>query len=127
VDSQIFRFREKEFRAQVDHGGLGKVLAKRAARRADGLNCHFIDCVVMPPGASIGIHSHAFDNEEVYIILKGKGVMTIEGVEHEVDQGDIIVNKPGGTHGLRNPGPGEIELIVIEYAANSQLAAGREH
>jgi mannose-6-phosphate isomerase-like protein (cupin superfamily) len=127
VHSQIFRFREKEFRTQVDHGGQGKVLAKRAARQADGLNCHFIDCVVVPPGSSIGIHSHAFDNEEVYVILKGTGVMTIEGVDHEVQRGDIIVNKPGGTHGLRNSGDEEIELIVIEYAAINKLEAGREH
>jgi mannose-6-phosphate isomerase-like protein (cupin superfamily) len=127
VHSQIFHFREKEFRAQVDHGGVGKVLARRAARQADGFSCHFIDCVVVPPGSSIGSHSHAFDNEEIYIILKGKGVMTIEGVEHEIEQGDIIVNKPGGTHGLRNTGAKEIELIVIEYAANNQPEAGREH
>jgi mannose-6-phosphate isomerase-like protein (cupin superfamily) len=104
----------------VDHGGQGMVLAQRAARKADGLNCHFIDCAVVPPGSSIGIHTHSLDNEEVYVILKGKGVMTIEDSEHDVQQGDVIVNPPGGTHGLRNSGDQNIELVVIEYASNDK-------
>lgn len=114
----IIRFRDQDLRAQVDHGGVGMVFANRAGRKADGLNCHFIDCVVVPPGSSIGLHTHSHDNEELYVILKGRGIMTIEDDDRDVEPGDVIINPPGGTHGLRNPGKEDIELVVIEYAAD---------
>jgi mannose-6-phosphate isomerase-like protein (cupin superfamily) len=111
----VIRFRDQKLAAHVAHAGIGHIFAHRAASPANGLNGHFIDCVVMPPGTSIGVHTHESDNEEVYIILKGRGRMTIGTTERDVEHGDVIVNPPGGTHGLYNQGPENIELIVIEY------------
>jgi len=111
----VIRFRTQKLSAQVAHGGVGEILAHRAASVESGLNAHFIDCVVIPPGKSIGVHTHRTDNEEVYVILKGRGRMTIGTTERGVESGDVIVNPPGGTHGLHNDGSEAIELIVIEY------------
>lgn len=115
MQARIIRFSNQPFRAQVDHGGVGTVLASRARRLGEGVNCNFIDCVVIPPGATIGVHTHERDNEELYIVLSGRGVMTIEDQEHDVFEGDVIVNPPGGAHGLRNCGDADIRLVVIEY------------
>lgn len=111
----VIRFRDQKLSAQIAHSGIGEIFAHRAASRENGLSGHFIDCVVVPPGTSIGVHTHHSDNEEVYVILRGKGVMTIGTTERDVEQGDVIVNSPNGTHGLRNEGSEDIELIVIEY------------
>jgi mannose-6-phosphate isomerase-like protein (cupin superfamily) len=111
----IIRFRDQKLSAQVAHDGIGQIFAHRAASQEDGLKGHFIDCVVVPPGTSIGVHAHSHDNEEIYIILKGSGVMSIGASERVVEPGDVIINSPGGTHGLRNDGSDDIELVVIEY------------
>ena len=50
----------------------------------------------------------------MYIILKGEGTMTIEGESRKVTSGDMIVNKPHGTHGLMNTSDSEIELLIIQ-------------
>jgi uncharacterized cupin superfamily protein len=40
--------------------------------------------------------------------------MIIEGEEHKVSSGDMIVNKRFGTHGLVNTSGQEIELLIIQ-------------
>ena len=57
---------------------------------------------VLGPGADIGRHTHGPDNEELYVIVSGKGFMVLDGEEFEVGPGDVILNRPGGTHGLKN-------------------------
>jgi mannose-6-phosphate isomerase-like protein (cupin superfamily) len=114
-DGRIVRFGEQSLQPHVAHDGVGHVLARRARKHGDGVNCNFIDCVVVPAGATIGVHTHALDNEEIYVVLAGHGVMTIEHEERAVGPGDVNINPPGGTHGLRNTGAADLRLVVIEY------------
>ena len=46
--------------------------------------------------------------------LEGKGMMYLDGEEFEVEPGHVIVNRPGGTHGLKNLGNSELKLVVVE-------------
>lgn len=73
----------------------------------------FLYYSVLPPGTSIGYHGHRED-EEIYIILEGTGLMTINGTETRVVLGDIVVNKPWWKHGLLNDGSEPIRAIVFE-------------
>ena len=102
---------------EVDHNshdGEGSIDIYRAFRRKDFDGAwDFAIRVVMPPGSSMGEHTHD-DDEEMYIILKGEGTMIIEGVEWPVVAGDMIVNKRFGTHGLINTSDSEIELLIIQ-------------
>ena len=77
-----------------------------------------------PPGAEIGVHTHANDNEEIYVIVGGSGVMYLDGDLFMVGAGDVVINAPGGTHGLRNTSDADLKLIVIEIPATS-AEAGR--
>jgi len=45
-----------------------------------------------------GRHSH--DDEEVFVILQGKGAIEISGHRHRVGTGDVIVVEPGEDHHL---------------------------
>ena len=44
-------------------------------------------------------HRHA-DSEEVFIILQGRGVIQIDGTEHPVSTGDVLVVEPNEDHHL---------------------------
>jgi mannose-6-phosphate isomerase-like protein (cupin superfamily) len=73
----------------------------------------FVDYAELPPGSSIGEHTHG-NNEELYIILEGEGVMRLDGHEFRVRKGSLIRNRPGGTHGLRNDRPSPLKVLVVE-------------
>ncbi|MEV0194064.1 cupin domain-containing protein [Kitasatospora purpeofusca] len=98
----------------ADHGGLGTILAHRAysADTAPG-PIAFIDLVVLPPGTSIGVHRHT-DNEETYVILAGRGLMTLDGQQFAVRPGDVVPNLPYGQHGLANISDNDLQLLVFE-------------
>lgn len=76
-------------------------------------NIRFINYTVLPSGTSIGEHTHG-DDEELYIILEGSGLMTVDGETKEVRAGDIVVNKPFGTHGLINDSDLDLKILVLE-------------
>ncbi len=108
---------ELPFEEVVAHEGDGRVLFNRVfSEDAFRGPWNFVDYAVLPPGASIGIHTHG-DNEELYLVLEGKGVMHLDGEEFCVGAGSVVLNRPGGTHGLRNNGDAPLKLFVVEVRA----------
>ncbi len=108
----LFRLPLSDIRA---HNGDGLIKSTRIAARGQlSSACNFIDYTCMPPDTSIGTHTHSGDNEEFYLILEGSGIMFLNGETFTVAAGDLIRNPPSGTHGLVNPGPGEMKLLVFE-------------
>lgn len=100
----------------VAHDGLGQIKMSRIFGALDFKSkCDFVDHSVIPPGTSIGGHTHE-NNEEVYFIIKGKGLMTVDGEEVEVSAGDLIFNKCYGTHALKNSGDEPIEILVFQVS-----------
>ncbi|MDL2227195.1 cupin domain-containing protein [Deltaproteobacteria bacterium OttesenSCG-928-M10] len=90
-----------------------------------GLNCFTADgrpgktCFQMlaentlPVGASIGVHTHT-DNEEVYIITKGRGIYTDnDGQEYPVLPGDTTLTRRGEKHGLAQSGDEPMTFLAI--------------
>jgi mannose-6-phosphate isomerase-like protein (cupin superfamily) len=101
------------------HGGEGEIhFARVADATAFAGACNFIDYAVLPPGVSIGRHRHADDEEELYLVLDGTGEMWRDGERFAVRAGDLIRNRPGGEHGLRNTGAMPLRLFVIELRAD---------
>jgi mannose-6-phosphate isomerase-like protein (cupin superfamily) len=95
------------------HGGEGRIRFARIATDLAG-SCNFIDYAEVPPGASIGRHRHAGDEEELYLVLDGEGRMWRNGEEFSVGGGDLVRNPPGGEHGLVNTGDRPLRLFVFE-------------
>ena len=104
---------------ESSHDGVGSVEVQHVFERADfqGAWDHALR-VVMPAGTSIGAHTHE-QNEEMYIILRGKGLMLTNGQEQRVGPGDMILNPPGGTHGLANDSDSDIELLIIQASLDA--------
>jgi mannose-6-phosphate isomerase-like protein (cupin superfamily) len=100
----------------VAHGGKGSILFRRIFERGFLRSaCNFADYAVIPPGCSIGTHRHG-DDEEIYVVLEGEGRMTLDGQDHRVGPGSIVLNRPGGEHGLVNDGTGPLRIFVVEIA-----------
>jgi len=56
----------------------------------------------MEPGGVQHLHSH--EPEQMYYILEGRGLMTVDGVQREVSIGDTIFFDSFAEHGLENIG-----------------------
>jgi mannose-6-phosphate isomerase-like protein (cupin superfamily) len=114
LTSHVIKFKSLLLEQTVAHGGCLPVYWRRVLQKDEGAQCNFLDCTVIPPGAEIGVHTHADDNQEFYIIVRGKGCMYLDGESFEVVAGDVVINRPGGTHGLRNTGQDDMALVVLE-------------
>ncbi|UQZ86064.1 Putative oxidoreductase YteT precursor [Paenibacillus konkukensis] len=103
----------------VSHHGKGLTYGKRLFSNEDfDTPIQFMGYSELPPGTSIGYHGHRED-EEVYIILEGTGVMTVNGEERQVKAGDIVLNKPWWKHGLENNGDRPLRAIIFEVMKKS--------
>lgn len=96
------------------HGGVG--VLKHISLYEDNdfsSKLRFINYTTLPSGTTIGIHEHGND-EEIYIILEGQGIIKVDGEEKDVFPGDVILNKPYGEHGLRNNCKENLKILVFE-------------
>ena len=106
---------ELKMSSTIAHDGMGHIAFCRIAESVELSGaCNFIDFTSMPPESTIGEHTHSDTEEEFYLILKGKGLMRRDGDEFTVEPGDLIRNRPGGTHALKNVGQDELQLFVFE-------------
>jgi mannose-6-phosphate isomerase-like protein (cupin superfamily) len=72
----------------------------------------YVHNVILEPGASVGEHEHP-TSEEIYWLLEGDGVMSVNGREFTVSSGDVTLTQEGSRHGLRNTGSGPLRIAVI--------------
>ena len=104
---------------ESSHAGEGPVELYEIWAKTDfDSNVDFIDRVVIPPGSSVGYHRHG-DNEEMYIVLEGTALMTIDGEQRRISRGDMILNPAGGEHGLVNDSGKNIDLLVIQVGLHA--------
>jgi quercetin dioxygenase-like cupin family protein len=96
------------------HGGEGFIYWYRAFDESDfNSKWEFVDWVSIPPNCSVGIHKHD-GNEEMYFVVNGTGLMTVDGEERIVTRGDVVLTKSGSSHGLKNNSNEDIDLFVVE-------------
>jgi mannose-6-phosphate isomerase-like protein (cupin superfamily) len=55
----------------------------------------------VPPGADQGLHSHE-EAEQVYIVCRGTGTMTVAGDTQEIAEGDLVLVPPATDHSIAN-------------------------
>ena len=67
---------------------------------------------VLKPGAGIGYHEQHED--EVYYVLSGGGVMTLDDKPYDVGPGTAILTRTGSSHGLKQVG-GDDLVVIITY------------
>ena len=67
---------------------------------------------VLKPGSGIGYHVQQED--EIYYVLSGRGVMTLDGKPVDVAPGTAILTRTGSSHGLKQTGAEDL-VIIINY------------
>ena len=96
------------------HRGQGKIENWHLFESEDwDSNLTIIGYYAIPPGATIAVHPHIHE-EKLYIVLEGKGIITVNDQEREVVPGDAIPLKAGGSHGIRNHTDEELLIFVVE-------------
>jgi mannose-6-phosphate isomerase-like protein (cupin superfamily) len=66
----------------------------------------------LKPGSGIGYHEQKED--EIYYVLSGRGMMTIDGKSFEIGPGAAVLTRPGSSHGLKQIGSENL-VIMINY------------
>jgi len=64
------------------------------------------------PRAYVELHTHE-RQEQVYHVLSGQGLMTIDGKRTVVTEHDIVFIPPGVEHGIANNGLTDLVFIVV--------------
>jgi len=81
--------------------------------------------VDVPPGAEQRAHSHA-DSEQVYVIVRGRGRMSVAGDVEDVGEGDLVFIPPATNHGIVNRGSEPLVYITAAAPAVSMEELYRE-
>ena len=92
---------EKTSSAPVNRRGEGQdsyLLLTRGQFGSQNLSITWVDCA---PGSEQRLHSHQ-TQEQVYVIVRGRGLMKAGGDEREVEQGTLVFIPPGTLHAIRN-------------------------
>ncbi len=86
-----------------------------------GLTGSEISINELPPGVSVPfVHSHK-RNEEVYIVINGKGRFYVDGDEFEVAEGSVVRVDPAGQRCIAAATDSSIRYICIQTEAKSLL------
>lgn len=66
----------------------------------------------LKPGSGIGLHEQTED--EIYYVLSGTGVMTLDGKTVNITPGTAILTRTGSSHSLKQTGTEDL-VIMINY------------
>ncbi len=93
------------------HDGGGQTIGYSFFDKTPGMKFVFRKRA-LHPGAGVGHHEQHED--EVYYVLSGKGVMTVDGTAIDMTPGTAVLTRPGSTHSLKQVGPEDL-VVLISY------------
>jgi mannose-6-phosphate isomerase-like protein (cupin superfamily) len=91
------------------HNGPGQTVGYVFFDKTPNLHFSFRKRVIKP-GAGIGYHEQHED--EVYYVLSGRGVMTLDDKPYDVGPGAAILTRTGSSHGLKQAGAEDLVVII---------------
>lgn len=110
VDAAALKWRD------AIHGGTGRLATRHLWRPEDLASAWaFIDHAVLGADASVGYHYHDA-LEEAFVVLAGRGRMTIADRTFGVGPGSVTFQGIGEGHGIYNPGPEHLAFLRLAVA-----------
>ncbi len=95
--------------------GIGVRIVHPANPNAPAKNLGLVKFYV-PPHVVLNPGSHY--TEECYVILRGRGTMTLAGEKREVREGMFIHLPPWCEHGVENTGDDTLEILICTSPPN---------
>ena len=93
------------------HGGGGMSTGYSFFDKTPGMKFVFRKRA-LHPGAGVGPHEQHED--EVYYVLSGKGVMTVDDTKVDMTPGTAVLTRPGSSHSLKQAGNDDL-VVLISY------------
>jgi uncharacterized cupin superfamily protein len=81
-------------------------------RQELGVTSFGMNLILLHAGARGRIHKHA-KQEEVYLVLEGRLSLSIEGVERDMNIGELARVGPEVRRQLINRGPGKLAILAL--------------
>jgi mannose-6-phosphate isomerase-like protein (cupin superfamily) len=80
----------------------------------------------VPAGAKQTLRSHE-EAEQVYVVVRGGGTMSVAGDTQAVEEGDLILVPPATDHSIANEGDSELACVSVQSppVAVSELYGGQ--
>ena len=80
----------------------------------------FMTCGIVEIGQWRGgkMKTHQHPQAEIYHVLAGEGIVTVEGIDHPVCQGSTLFIPGGSEHGTRNEGENPLKIFYV-FAVDS--------
>ena len=75
--------------------------------------------VRLPPDCSIGLHQH-IDEDELYFIIEGEGIVSDGDLSSPVSSGHSILTRSGESHSIENTGSSDLVLIAVIPQAHTK-------
>jgi len=72
----------------------------------------FVNVHYCRPGESRTIHNHE-DREEIFICFQGRGTVITDEGEIKISRGDVLIFKPGESHGFESDEVDPLAYICI--------------
>jgi mannose-6-phosphate isomerase-like protein (cupin superfamily) len=69
--------------------------------------------VTVPGGCNQTLHSSS-EAEQAYVVVRGRGTMSVAGDTQEVAEGDLIMVPPATEHSIGNEGEAELACVSIQ-------------
>lgn len=114
----IERAGNKTFVYEQLHGGVGDITVQRYFEGAHPWQMD-LEIWELPVGGTEGSHRHDESEpeygamSELYLVIEGSGLMTLDGNSVELRTGDAALAAPGVDHDLVNTGSIPLRVLVI--------------
>ena len=100
------------------HNGGGQTVGYSFFKKVPNLRLVFRKRA-LKPGSGVGLHTQTED--EIYYVLSGRGMMTLDGKTVEVTPGTAVLTRTGSSHSLRQVGDEDL-VILINYEVEPKPA-----
>ncbi len=75
------------------------------------------DIYALEPGQGQNPHTHN-DSDKIYMVISGQAKLKIGGEEQTLGENQIVIAPAGQEHGVSNPGPGRLSVLVFMAPAH---------
>ena len=96
----------------VDLGALARFSSEKLQKiEILGSRFMFFDQYCLEPGQAQRPHRHD-GSDKVYVVYEGRARFEVDGETCDVSAGQVVVCPAGSDHGVSNPGPERVRLLV---------------